>query len=302
MKENPMELDHLLSDTAPVADPTPAALAAGRAALEGTFDELAQRRRKRVRRSTLAGLVATAAAAAVILPSISVTGAKPAATASAASVVLRQAGSAAGAQPGGWADAEYWHSVSTYHQGSGPQTRREIWIGHHQIGVLKDGGVNSGILPLEVGLFPAGGTGLTWDQLYALPTSAGPLEAKLRSGIDGAGSDDDSELFVIVGDLLRESPASPALRKALYEVAANVPGVELVGTVQDADGRQGVEVKRGDQAYIVDTYDGRLLQESQGAAGPISENPNGGNWTATYEQQGPTTTAPAPTATDPKKG
>lgn len=32
-----------------------------------------------------------------------------------------------------------------------------------------------------------------------------------------------AELFVVVGDLLRESPASPALREALYDVAAPVP-------------------------------------------------------------------------------
>ncbi|MCW2571275.1 MAG: hypothetical protein JWO88_1333 [Frankiales bacterium] len=90
--------------------------------------------------------------------------------------------------------------------------------------MLKDSGVDSGVLPLEVALLAAGGSGITWEGLWALPTDAGALEQKLRDRINGADKgDDNSELFVIVGDLLRESPAPPALRKALWQVAANIP-------------------------------------------------------------------------------
>ena len=142
---------------------------------------------------------------------------------------------------------------------------------------------------------------MSWDELYALPTEPSALESRLRKGIHGAGPDDDSELFTIVGDLLRESPAPHALRKALWEVAAKVPGVRLVGTVTDSAGRSGIAVERGDQRYVLDPSDGRLLEESQGADGPVAEAPGGAGWTGTYLEQGPAETAPvAPPA--PTKG
>jgi hypothetical protein len=282
-----MDLDTLLTETGAVPDPSAAALTRGRAAL----GEASTHSRKRViaigrghsRRTRRLAVSAMAIAAAVtallVVPTI---GARPTASAEASQVLLR-AGSAAGSQPGGWPDAAYWRSVSTYHQGPGATHRREIWIGHRAIGVLKDGGVDEGVIPLEVGLFPAGGRGLTWDQLYALPTDSPKLERELRDGIQGAGPDDDSELFVIVGDLLRESPAPPALRKALWEVAARVPGVTLVGAVTDSSGRAGVAVERHGNRYVLDPSDGRLLEESSA------------DWTSTYLEQGPADTAPAPT-------
>ncbi len=161
--------------------------------------------------------------------------------------------------------------------------RREIWIGHRDIGVLKDAGADTGVIPLDVALFPSGSRGLSWDQLYALPTSPGPLERELRAGINGAGADDDSELFTIVGDLLRESPAPPSLRKELWEVAARVPGVQLIGAVTDSTSRAGVAVQRGGQRYVLDPDNGRLLEESQG------------DFSTTYLEQGPADSAPAPT-------
>ena len=56
------------------------------------------------------------------------------------------------------------------------------------------------------------------------------------------GPPGDAETFTLVGDLLRETYASPAVRAALYEVAADLPGVELVGNVRDASGRPGIAV------------------------------------------------------------
>jgi hypothetical protein len=47
---------------------------------------------------------------------------------------------------------------------------------------------------------------------------------------------------VQVGDLLRESDASPELRAALFKVAAGIPGVKLLGTVTDSDGRSGTAI------------------------------------------------------------
>ena len=55
-----------------------------------------------------------------------------------------------------------------------------------------------------------------------------------------------------VGDLLRETSASPELRAALFKVAAGIPGVKLLGTVTDSDGRSGTAIAfphpaRGDE-------------------------------------------------------
>lgn len=295
-----MDLDTLLQDTASVPDPTPRALTAGRLALDTAATSgrrqvaaIGRAHNRRRRRVLLTGLVASAASVVLVIgPTIGLGGSHPVARAGAAQV-LRQAGAAAGAQPGGWPDAAYWHSVSSHYQGSGPTFRREIWIGHHAIGVLKDEGVEPGVVPLDVASFPAGQRGLTWDQLYALPTQTAALERELRSGIstnDGKARSADAELFVIVGDLLRESPASPALRKALWEVAAQIPGVTLVGSVTDSAGRPGVAVERDQQRYVLDPDDGRLLEESHDS------------WHSTYLEQGPSDTAPAVTNPMNSKG
>ena len=90
----------------------------------------------------------------------------------------------------------------------------------------------------------------------------------LRSGINGQGGpDDDSELWTIVTDLLRESPAPPALRRALWQVAATIPGVELVGGVTGSAGPPGIAVERDmtsfgwlAERYVLDPADGRLLE------------------------------------------
>jgi hypothetical protein len=286
-----MNLDVLLQQSGHVAD-DPSGLAVGRAALDDAIALSSARvialKRRRQRRIALGGLVAAAAAVVVAVPAVGLRG-TPTASAGAAQVLLR-AGQSAGAQPGDWQSAAYWHSVSRHHQGNGPTFTREIWIGHHQPGVLEDGGVDSGVIPLDVALFPAGGSGISWDGLWSLPTDPDALEHKLRDGIDGAGKDDDSELFVIVGDLLRESPAPPALRKALWEVAARVPGVRLVGDVTDGAGRSGVAVQRDEQRYVLDPDSGRLLEETEGT------------WSSTYLEQGPADTAPAATNLGVKKG
>ncbi len=279
-----MKLDDLLMETARVLDPREATLVAARARIQEAIDEaptdLATRR---ISRRALAVIVGAAAAAVIVVPVVSLNGDAPGATASAAGV-LRQAGASAGAQPGSWPSARYWHSVSVYHQGEQSPVLREVWIGNDRPGVLKDPGVDcKAILPLTPGLF-TGERVTGWSGLYALPTDPAQLESALRRGRgDGEGNDANSLLFTRVADLLSESPASPALRKALYEVAAQIPNVDLLGPVRDADGRPGVGIERDNQRLIVDTSDGRLLEKTESS------------FVATYRQQGPSQTAPAAT-------
>lgn len=239
-----------------------------------------KRRRGGVRRRlVLAGVAATAAAAIIAIPVLSIGNGQPAAGAAAATL-LRAAGKAAGAQDGGWPNATYWHVASVYVRG-GRTYHRDIWVSHHGQSVLRDDGVASGVLPLGPGTFPAGGTALTWDELYALPIDPSRLEATLNADIKGAGPNPTAELFTIVGDLLRESPASPALRNALYDVAAGIPGVRVVGRVTDLLGRTGTGVERDGETLVIDPHTGELLADIEDG------------WNSAYVSQGPAGTAPS---------
>jgi hypothetical protein len=208
-----------------------------------------------------------------------------------AATLLRAAGNAAGAQQGGWPDTAYWHVKSTYTQDGHTYYHRDIWIGHHASGVLRDPGVGPGVMALGAALFPDGHSGVTWDQLYALPTDPAALNTVLSNNVKDFGPDPNptggvssvQELYVTVGDLLRESPASPALRKALYDVAAGIPGVRLVGNMKDRLGRTGVGVERDGETLLIDPATGRLLADMDGT------------WSATYISQKPAKTAPAAT-------
>ena len=294
-------LDDLLSAAGRADEMTPDAFLRGRASLQaavggigtvgpltastGTAGTGAARGRARHggrSRLALAG-AAVAACAATVTVAVLIDAGGPAVDAQAATL-LRAAGNAAGAQQGGWPDAAYWHVTSVGKQG-GTTYRREIWVSHHGDSVLRttEGG-HSSVLPLGPGEFPAGGTTLTWDQLYTLPTDPGQLTAVLQADIEGAGPNPESELFTIVGDLLRESPAPPALRKALYDVAAGIPGVHLTGKVTDALGRPGTGVERDGETLVVDPANGALLADTEYG------------FSATYVSQGPVASAPAASA------
>lgn len=50
------------------------------------------------------------------------------------------------------------------------------------------------------------------------------------------------EVFVEIGDELRNRPAPVAIRVALYRTLALIPGIRLVGPTSDSVGRRGVAV------------------------------------------------------------
>jgi hypothetical protein len=313
-------LDDLLSAARRVDEITPGQLRDGRAALEASITAIgaaspagtadlgevgwssgaagpaaahpsrpSRPSRSGLRRKIAFGGIAVAACAALITVPVLVDAGGSGVEASAATL-LRAAGNAAAKQQGGWPDAAYWDVVSVYQRDS-KTYHREIWVSHHGQSVLRDNGVANGVMPLGPGEFPAGGTSLTWDQLYALPTDPGQLTAALQADIKGAGPDPQSELFTIVGDLLRESPAPPALRKALYDVAAGIPGVHLTGKVTDALGRTGTGVERDGETLVVDPDNGALLADVEGAG-----------WTATYVSQAPANSAPPASPQEGKPG
>ena len=70
-------------------------------------------------------------------------------------------------------------------------------------------------------------------------------------------------LFELIRDSF-EAPTSPALRAALYDLAATTPGIRLAGATTDAAGRAGtaVDVVLGDARFVlvVDPRSGALLE------------------------------------------
>ena len=98
---------------------------------------------------------------------------------------------------------------------------------------------------------------LVAPDLSNLPTNPGILLAGIEARTIGssfgapAGA---AGTFEIIGDLLRETDASPTLRAALYQAAAQMPGVTLIGTVTDAAGRSGTAV-----AYASDGEQNELI-------------------------------------------
>lgn len=141
-----------------------------------------------------------------------------------------------------------------------------------------------------------GQTTLTWDQLDQLPTDPVALGRRLDSELaywrDQPMADPAQHRWDNIGDLLRDSPASPELRRALYEALATVPDTTVQEGVTDAVGRPGTSVTHtfsGGSGTPVATYEmiiepttGRLLQERNESL----KKRGGSYYQATYLAQG----------------
>ncbi|WCB95137.1 hypothetical protein DSM104299_03879 [Baekduia alba] len=76
-----------------------------------------------------------------------------------------------------------------------------------------------------------------------LPSTPAALAQRLRAdAADAKGAPVDQQVFLEVGDALRQVSTTPAQRAALYEVAAQLPGVGLSDDARDGTGRAGVAV------------------------------------------------------------
>lgn len=103
--------------------------------------------------------------------------------------------------------------------------------------------------------------GLYYLDLSKLPTDPGALKQLIVSRTVEGGPPGDDETFTIIGDLLRETYASPGVRAALYTIAAELPGVQLVGSTTDHLGRAGTAV-----AYVSHGVSHELIFDPQTAA------------------------------------
>ena len=121
----------------------------------------------------------------------------------------------------------------------------------------------------------AGGLGYT--DLSNVPTDPAKLKELIESRKIEGGPPGDAETFTIIGDLLRETGAPPAVRSALYTIASQLPGVQLVGPTHDQLGRPGTGValvSRGlRNELIFDPQTSALLGEQQSVVERSKENP-----------------------------
>ncbi|MGZ5301342.1 MAG: CU044_5270 family protein [Actinomycetota bacterium] len=230
-------------------------------------------RRPRIRWRVGIGVAAAAVAIAIALPAI-LPGGGPGGAEPAAAAALHRAALAAARQPaaptpragqfvytrstavniGMWAPGDGHEAFSVIQ----PLTR-EAWIGPDGSGrLLQTNGTASFPTPADEAAWTAAGSpdlrdgatsddsfaagGLYFMDLSGLPTDPEALFQVIEDRAIVGGPPGDAETFTLIGDLLRETYASPALRAALYEVAAGLSGVELVGNTTDASGRPGVAV------------------------------------------------------------
>jgi hypothetical protein len=253
----------------------------------------APRRRWTKRAVAAAVVVAVAVGTGTLVSPDSPVGPSP-----AAAGVLRHLADVAAAQPAptvpGAGQYLYVDSqeayTSTSVEGSGDTftvlqpKERQIWIGADGSGrLLQTDGTPSFLTPTDRAHWVAAGSPpLTSDvpddtsfgpgglsdgplDLATLPTDPTALARELSARKIEGGPPGAAEDFTQIGDLLRETDASPALRAALYQVASSLTGVELLGTVTDHDGRAGIGIAYLDhgtrQELIFDPQTSALLGE-----------------------------------------
>lgn len=118
---------------------------------------------------------------------------------------------------------------------------------------------------------------LGYIDLSDVPTDPAQLKQLIDSRKLEGGPPGNAETFQIIGDLLRDTSAPPAVRSALYTVVSELPGVELIGPTHDQIGRPGTGVayvSRGlRNELIFDPQTSALLAEQQSVVETSRWNP-----------------------------
>jgi hypothetical protein len=89
--------------------------------------------------------------------------------------------------------------------------------------------------------------GAPYLDLSNYPTDPAKLKQRLqrRNLPEFSAPRGDADTFLIIGELLSYSYAPPTVRSALYKVASQLPGVQLIGPTHDQLGRPGIGVAYG---------------------------------------------------------
>jgi hypothetical protein len=236
------------------------------------------------RRNSSARSLTTRRRRLMLIPAIAVLGAILVAVppllggSSAAALALRALSKVAREQPpvgAGGGEFVYTRTVGTRRAaevGLGQDTvvftperfTREVWMATDGSGRVLDGDRDEEM----------GAGGLAVIDGATLPSDPDELQAAIETGevLDGTGT--PASTFDVVGNLLRESYLAPDLRSALFQVAADIEGVELVGTTQDRLGREGIAVAHTDAGIrhelIFDEKSSALLGEQRVVVDPTA--------------------------------
>jgi hypothetical protein len=195
-----------------------------------------------------------------------------------AAVVLDQAARAAGAQSS-WPNARYWYTEDKYECGGQLYTDK-TWLSRYGTGVVEKSGPKNGgscSSDLFTTAIPAGTADTTfgpytWSELFVLPTNPAKLEPELMADSQNTiyrhpanaaqWQQQQDSLEFVMQTLLCETPAPPALREALFKVAATIPGVKVTGRYTDLLGRAGTALQLGTIAIVLDPSSGVVLDET----------------------------------------
>ena len=90
--------------------------------------------------------------------------------------------------------------------------------------------------------FVVGNQSLSARGLLALPPDPGRLKALIMTEWDPKTWGSAQSYLFQVTPLIMTMPVTPAVRAALYQMLASLPGVQSLGQVRDADGQPGVAV------------------------------------------------------------
>ncbi|MEE1766049.1 hypothetical protein [Streptomyces sp. SP18BB07] len=203
----------------------------GDAAGEPSWTGARRRRVSRRRRVLIAGAaVAAFAAGAVAYPVLDLGGKPTASTASPASRFLKEMAEVSEDARG--TRAPYWRVSAVTVTGGKP--REETWWADREGRTWRVDKNGKAYQWDNHASWRVGDRRLTWPDLDDLPTDPDALTAHFPE-------DAEARFFQIV-NLLDESPASPALRSALFQVVAELPGVKLEPGVKDSRGRSGTAV------------------------------------------------------------
>jgi hypothetical protein len=159
------------------------------------------------------------------------------------------------------------------------RSTQESWVGEHGGLVRNTGGAPTFASPRDRTAWERAGrpklpaayedetptnTGI---ERLRIPTDPGALLDYLRDRADRNGEDNAWIFGTMITDYLREWGVTPEQRAALYEAAARLPGVELLGDRTDPDGRRGTGFAMDDagahlrHTLIIDPDTGELLAE-----------------------------------------
>ncbi|MGH3276921.1 MAG: CU044_5270 family protein [Streptosporangiaceae bacterium] len=310
----------------------------------------ARRDPRRTARLTLGGLTAGGLAAAIAVTALPAQHPAPDAASGPGAAILRKLILTAsrqpampGLQPGQF---QYTQSVSltesTYASASSPgharalpdysvdyAEQRQFWIASDGSGRLVETMINP-IFPTarDRAHWVANGRpslvqqpldqtfgphGLSSVDVSTLPTDPAQLARLISSRAIEGGPRGPGEDFIQVGDLLRETDASPALRAALFQVASHIPGVTVISMARDHSGRSGIALKYvasgsasgspfaagAEQEYIFNPATSAMIAEmSEGVSAGAAPGLNWTDYLRSFVVSSTTSTTPATTPGD----